>query len=298
MRIEKKLSLAETRSLVHKKYGNEKIDCRVLSEISYRKKIYLLAVFRVMTDEEFNFLTPLSDRPSKRQLSPSRTMDENILDCLCTEGLIKLNPKSNIKAFIIENNLCKGFYYDEVSWDLNVTVDDEPISLSSCFRLIYEELANFFPTSSIERSDVYSLTFNIAFHEVEDYLIHKCKELDCNYLVGKRTNIFIYQLLQHFSVSRLYGLIDLAVEQAHIEKSRNGLCKSNICDFVAIKILEIGESAISGNLKLQKSQRKNNLHRSELSKVFYELIHNLDDEGFNVCPKNSWDKKLAACYSE
>ncbi len=293
---EKKLTNSEKKKLINAKYDLKNKDAYLIDKLSYRKKIYLLTVFRVMTDEGFDRIIPLSDKTEKYKLSPSIDMDINILDCLYTEGLLRVDPNSNIDAFIFENNECEGFSHAAVSWQLNIASKERVLQLSDCYKLIYNELMEYFPTSPEDRDGAYGLTMNIALSEVEDYLLYKCKELGFIYCVGKRTIIYIYQLLNYFSVSKIYSIINQAIDETHLVNSQSGLRSLNLGNYIAMKILEIGELAITDKTSLVDSPRIEQLQRSELSKVFYEFIHRGHDEGFFECPKKYWKKTLSSCY--
>lgn len=295
--LKKSLTKSKKSRLIKEKYNLESkpVD---FNKLPYIKKIYLLAVFRVLTNEEFNRIIPLKSILSIKRLSPTQSMDENILDCLNSFKAILVDPKSNQNAFKFAEDKCVGFMIDEVSWIPNVSHNNEErLQLFECYRLIYDNLTKYIPTSKRAIDQVYSFTFNLALNEVENYLLFKTKELGYDFKFGKKTYVYIYQLLDFLSVSEIYGIIDLSIDQDHLYISRFGKELCSYGNTIGTKLIKLGESIKRNEFSIEKSSRKNGLQRSELSKIFYELIHNGSDEGFFECPEVYWNKNLVFNYT-
>ncbi|MFC3195873.1 hypothetical protein ACFODZ_16585 [Marinicella sediminis] len=117
------------------------------NKLPYIKKIYLLAVLRVLTDEEFNKIIPLSSNTKTKNLSPTQSMDESILDCLNSSKIILVDPNSNHNSFNFNHEKCLGFKISEVFWIINICQNDgERLQLFESYRLIYDNLTKFVPT--------------------------------------------------------------------------------------------------------------------------------------------------------
>ena len=293
-----KLTKAEKTKLVREKHSYKQKEPVELKDLTYTKKIYLLAVFRVLTDESFDKILPLDNSNHIRVLSPSRDMDNNILDCLYTEDVILVDPISNLDAFVFKKGKYSDFKLNNVSWIVNVSSESkERLHLATCYRMIYDDLTNYFPTSTDERNLIYSFTMNLALNEIENYLFFKMKELNYKYEFGKKTYNYIYQLLRYLSVSEIYSIVDKSVAEDYILNSRS---ESNIKFYgntITTKLIEFGELAKRNVMSLKSVPRKECLQRSEISKVFYELIHDVNDEGFSECPLTFWNNTLKYCYT-
>jgi hypothetical protein len=293
----KNLSKTEKVKLVKKKYNIKNIKPINIENITYRHKLYLLAIFRVLTDENFDKILQLNSQNITKVLSPSKDMDINILDCLYTSDLICVDPISDIDSFQFDNKDCKGFNVKEVSWLVNISSDnDERLQLNVCFRLIYNDLTEFFPTSIEERNQIYYFIMNLALNEVENYLQFKSIELSYNYKVGSKTSMYIYQLLRYLSVTEIYNIVDRSVDEDYLYNSRLDIKPKDYGNTIAARLLEGGELAKRDETSLIKLPRNENLERSELSKIFYELIHHGLDEGFSECPLDYWNSSLKQCY--
>ena len=293
-----KASKAKKMKLVNAKYNIEKKETVDLDIINYRAKIYLLAIFRVLTDECFDKILPLNNSSTLKTLSPSQEMDLNILDCLHTSEIILVNPKSNIDSFKFNNQKCTGFEASEVSWVVNISSKNKTkLTMSACYRLVYEDLIKYVPTSHQCKRQIYSFTVNLAINEVIAYLKFKSEELNYELQVGTKTTLYIEQLLGFLSVAEIYEIIDEAVDHGYLLISRTSSPSHFFGKTISNKIIELGEIANRKGSSLSKSSRKECLAQSEISKVFYELIHGGSDEGFYECPTGYWEKSLESCYS-
>ncbi|MCB0744681.1 MAG: hypothetical protein KDC67_12300 [Ignavibacteriae bacterium] len=292
------LSKKEKLKLVMAKYCLKSKKSIELKTVSYREKLYLLAAFRALTNESFNMILPLNNEGLFKTLSPNKDMDENILDCLYSSDIILVNPGSDLDSFQFKNNKCVGFKVDEVSWIVNLSSQNgKRLELSDCYRLIYDNLTKFVPTSEKERNQVYSFTMNLALNEVESYIQFKMDELNYRYELGKKTYIYIFQLLNFLSVSEIYDIIDKAIDVDYLSNSRIELKTKCYGSGISSNLLELGEMAKREELSIKKMPRKKSLNRSELSRVFYQLIHMGGDEGFVNCPIDFWNETLTNCYT-
>ncbi|KAA3650010.1 MAG: hypothetical protein DWP95_01670 [Proteobacteria bacterium] len=292
-----KLSADDKIKLIEAKYCIEDKKPVDIEELSYTHKLYLLAIFRVLTDESFDSILPLTEIPSGKLLSPSRYMDRNIMDCLNSKNIILVDPNSNTDAFEFEDNKCVGFDIAAVKWLVNISdKDEEKLSVASCYTLIFKDLTNYFPTSNEERRKVISFTMNLAFNEALSYLLHKCSKLNYEFKFGNKTHLFLSQLIASLAVSDICSIIDKAVDEDYlfITRSNSG---NNYGSTVSDRLLNLGELAIRDNSQIRHSKRNECLPRSELSKIFYELIHDGDDEGFTECPAEFWKNNLVASYT-
>lgn len=292
-----KLSTDDKTKLIEDKYSIEDKKTIDIEELSYTHKLYLLAICRVLTDESFDSIFPLTEIPSNKLLSPSRYMDRNIMNCLNSKNIILVDPNSNTDSFEFEDNNCVGFDTAAVNWLVNISAKDEKrLSVASCYTLIFKDLTNYFPTSNEERRKVLSFTLNLAMHEALNHLIFKCSELNYEYSFNKKLHLYLNQLIISLAVSEIISIINRAVDEDYLFISRFNLEK-NYGSTVSGRLLNLGEQAIRDDSQTKRSKRNECLPRSELSKIFYELIHEGDDEGFTECPAEFWNNELAASYT-
>ena len=132
-----KLSKAEKLKLVNTKYNLKGKKTISFDDLTYRHKLYLLAIFKVLTDEDFEKFLPLDNEDTINVLSPSKDMDKNILECLNSNDVILVDPKSNIDAFQFNNKDCIGFNIEQVCWIVNISSNNEErLKLGSCLHFL------------------------------------------------------------------------------------------------------------------------------------------------------------------
>lgn len=290
------ISKKQKRVLINKEYDLKNKSVFFYKDLDYRNKIYMLAMFRVLTDEAFKVIMPLKKIQDGMCLSPTRTMDIEILNCLYTKNIILVNPNSKIKAFCFEDDkISNEFYWCEVSWIVNISSDEEKrLSLYDCYRVIYDDLLKNTPTNG--KDLVHSFTYTLAFSEVLQYLEYKCEELGFAYELKQKTYVIIYQILKNFSVSEIYNFVDEAIEEDYIFYSNTKRDKKYYGESIPIRMIELAENAIFNEIVISKNKRKDKLPRSYLSKVFYDLILRGNDEGFTESQKAYWGSTLATVY--
>ena len=152
------------------------------------------------------------------------------------------------------------FKVGEVSWVTNICDNNgERLQLFECYRLIYDNLTKFIPTSKQAIDQVYSFTFNLALNEVENYLLFKTKELGYEFEFGKKTYVYLYQLLDFLSVAEIFCIIDLSIDQDHLYITRYEKEIFSYGNTIGAKLIELGESIKRNELSVEKSSRKKRL---------------------------------------
>lgn len=291
------ISNKQKRVLINKEYDlkNKSVFC--YKDLNYRNKIYMLAMFRVLTDEDFELILPLNKIQNDMRLSPTSTMDIEILNCLYSKNIILVNPKSKIRAFCFESDkISDEFYWCEVSWIVNISSDEgKRLSLYDCYRVIYDDLLKNTPANG--KDLVHNFTYTLAFSEVLQYLQFKCEELGFAYDLKRKTYAIIYQILKNFSVSEIYNFVDQAIEEDYIYYSNTKRDKKYYGESIPIRMIELAENAIFNEIAVSKNKRKESLPRSYISKVFYDLILRGNDEGFIESLDSYWDRKLVTVFN-
>ncbi len=267
------------------------------NDLSYNNKIYLLAIFRVLTDEAFEVIIPLNSIKHDKCLSPTKAMDLDVLNCLYTKGIILVDPSSKIEAFNFKNNkITNDFDSEEVNWIVNIGTEGERQPLYESYRTTYNDIVNniYFD----ENTQIYSFTYTLAYNEALIYLQYRCEELGFVYGAGDRTLIFIYQILNNFSVSEIYNFIDQAVEEDYFYYSNIKMNKEHFGHSIPERMLKMSEKTKINKKVLTKNSRNDSIPRSTLSSIYYELIIEKDDEGFTESPKVFWSETLESFYTK
>ena len=118
------------------------------------------------------------------------------------------------------------------------------------------------------------------------------------YILGKRTKNIIYQILNNFSVSEIYSFVDQVVNEDFIYYSNINRNIQNYGEYIPIRMLEFAENAIVNKTVVSRHARKENIPRSALSIIFYDLILKWNDEGFTESLKAYWENKPITIYKK
>ena len=105
-------------------------------------------------------------------------------------------------------------------------------------------------------------------------------------------------MLNYFSVLEIYNIVDRSIDEDYLFISRSDSNSKKHGNTIAGRLIEFGEMANRDEITLIKISRKDSLQRSELSKIFYELAIDGNDEGFYECPLNFWKDTLKLIFSK
>lgn len=265
------------------------------SELTFTQKLSLITIFKVQTDECFEYIQSIDDPRKNARLSPTPQMDAEIIDDLYQQNIILVDPNSDISAFS-ETDDYRSFYVEKVQWIVNLTLDgNNREDLDKIFNVLYND---FFSTIQPSwKDDVYEFLFRVAREEIMQYVDVKADELKVQFSAEKKTREVIMQLLLEFSISEIYYFVRKSVEEAHIFYSKGiSRGKRHAANTIPAKMLALGERAISENWDTYKNGRDSRSPRSTISIVFHDLLFQGDDDGFTKSPKKHWDQELLPKY--
>ena len=265
------------------------------SELSFFNKLILFILFRMQTDEKFEYILSLDDLFRTQSLSPTSQMDIECLKELFSCSALLVDPDSRLEAFD-EDEEFKSFDIYKVRWIPNVTFDAvKRAGLNEVYNQIYKELKNGIQPQW--EKEIFNTLFRIAREEVLQYVRLKTNELNINFSAENKTREVVNQLLQSFSVSEIYYFVKKSVENAHIFYSKG--CANNkkhAANTIPNKILSLGERAINEGWNTYKYSRDSRAPRSYISQVFYDFFLQDEDAGFYKSPGKHWEQELHPRY--
>lgn len=261
------------------------------SELNFFHKLVLLTLFRMQTDEDFDYILSLDDPSRVESLSPTSQMDMECLKELFSCGAIIIDPESRVEAFVEDEDF-NSFYLNRVRWIPNVALDGfERAALNEIYKEIYNEIK-----SGIQgqwESEIFKTLFRIAREEVLQYVHVRADELKIDFTAENKTREVVSQLLQSFSVSEIYYFVKKSVENAHIYYSKGYASnKKHAANTIPNKILSLGERALNEGWSTYKYNRDSRAPRSYISMVFYDFFLQENDSGFSKAPGKHWEQEL------
>lgn len=270
-------ALEQYREIIRAKYKSDNpgpIDPRGLS---IESAVYLLSFVRLLATEDLGFARPLNS--VKRQLSPTANWDWEIVRLLYREGLISVDPNSQIEAF--DGQTAESFYLDRVQWHL-------PFGLSSAnpkdFASELEEIlrGNEWPTEWINgRLDIWR---KVALQECLQYLAVALGEHCFSFNPGEKTYLVLNNLLEDYSVAQIYNFIWRAVRDAAAFYVREAVSKTHAANTVIGAIQRYGEKAKAERWEVKAYRRNFNCPQSTISEVLFNAVLRIGDDGFNKSP--------------
>ncbi|WP_299496080.1 hypothetical protein [uncultured Shewanella sp.] len=261
------------------------------SELTFFNKLVLLTLFRMQTDEDFEYILSLDDPSRTESLSPTEEMDIECLKELFSCSVVIIDPESRVEAFV-EDEEFKSFYITRTRWIPNITFDGiERANLSKVYKEIYQEIKS--GIQSQWEKEIFKTLFRIAREEVLQYVHVRADELNVNFSAENKTREVVNQLLQQFSVSEIYYFVKKSVENAHIYYSKGyANNKKHAANTIPNKILSLGERAIDEGWNTYKYSRDSRAPRSYISQVFYDFFLQDEDAGFHKAPGKHWEQEL------
>lgn len=275
------------------------LDKRVMlqyPELSFSHKCYLLSLFLMQSELEHNRIKPLSNTDSAVDLSPSFEFDNEIILKLHADSVLVVDPNSPFAAFDPSDEF-KSFYYRDVFWVINVTLDGvNRLTLEDLFKLVYVELRDgILPEWE---GDIKELVFRLAEEEVARYL-NVCLEQLQLPDAPKKTNEVIREILKEFSVSEIYYFVKKATDNAHLFYAKGKAeSRKHAVNTIPSKLVYLANRASNECWDVYKYNRTYSTERSQLSIVLFDLvIGGGDDLAFYKSPETLWNEDLHRIFS-
>ncbi|MDW1745767.1 hypothetical protein [Vibrio sp. Vb2531] len=275
------------------------LDKRVMlqyPELSFSHKCYLLSLFLMQSELEHNRIKPLSNTDSAVDLSPSFGFDNEIILKLHADSVLVVDPNSPFAAFDPSDEF-KSFYYRDVFWVINVTLDGvNRLTLEDLFKLVYVELRDgILPEWE---GDIKELVFRLAEEEVARYL-NVCLEQLQLPDAPKKTNEVIREILKEFSVSEIYYFVKKATDNAHLFYAKGKAeSRKHAVNTIPSKLVYLANRASNECWDVYKYNRTYSTERSQLSIVLFDLvIGGGDDLAFYKSPETLWNDDLHRIFS-
>lgn len=283
------------RSIIRNKYSLKDIQPIHYEKLNFFHKLVLLTLFRMQTNEEFNYILSLDDPSRTESLSPTEQMDIECLKDLFNIGALAIDPESRIDAFLEEEEF-NSFYLTGTRWIPNVTLNGiKRADLPELYNETYNELSE--GINPDWATDIFNTLFKISREEVLKYVYIKTDELRIDFTAENKTREVVNQLLHNFSVSEIYYFVQKSVENAHIYYAKGyANNKKHAANTIPNKILSLGERAQNEGWNTYKYSRDSRANRSYLSKIFYDFFLRDEDSGFNKSPGKQWEQELYPRY--
>jgi hypothetical protein len=246
-----------------------------LENISITEKIYLGTFIQIGLSKDGKYLRIFSspDYP----VAPTKELYFEMVDLLTMNKIILIYPDTFQEELSYHYNppvLGKqneaAFYY------LNIENNDSLETINSLISPTIDVKANI--------DEINNLWKKIATEECKSFLEYSLKYVDFPYTVGEKSNEILESLLEYFSISQVFGLIDRCLGYTTKEYQAGKVTKINAGIYLLTTCKMQGKKAIDSGWVLTKYFRPQELPESVLSKFFFNSILNVGKRGLDIVP--------------
>lgn len=245
--------------------------------LTFEQKVYLGAFLREGIYEDYSCIKPINFFTTP--IAPTFILQEEIVDELKNNKLIKIHPNTEVKYF---NNIniekrTASFEKTSVWWQLNVK------SLDMAKVPLVDSIMN--PNFEFDNNEAYLLWRKIALHESIEYLKYNIQQLfDIDYNVGEKTISVINDLIKHYSVAQIYYIIYSSTNNALRYREEKSIPNKQAANSIIGRMQSLGERALNNGWELGNYKRCKDCPQSLISKFFFERILKINEDGFNQKP--------------
>ena len=133
-------------------------------------------------------------------------------------------------------------------------------------------------------NDAYNLWKDIAINECIEYLIYQIKQINFEFNPADKTYNIIELMLENFSVSQIYNIIDKSVKNASKFYLEKKVSKQHAANSIIGGCERYANRAIVEKWDLTRYRRNYDLPQSEISEFFFNKVIKIGNLGFDISP--------------
>lgn len=273
----RKVEIIEKRNLIKLSYSIENLKSIIFEELSPYEKLCLATIVRGGLDENMEKIIPIEN--FERSLAPLAEYSFRMIKLMTDKNILYPHPNSAIEAFKNDENFPNTYYIYKVFYHINVVSN----------KLSREELLD--KILNIKREDLgadtdvlYNIWIEIALEECKVYLVYSMGKVNFNFNIGEKTISVFKDLLEHFSVAQIYGIIYKSISNATRFYQESKTTKKHAANSVISNCQRFGERAVANSWDIVKYNKVSELPQSLISETFFNRILNIAEKGFNEKP--------------
>jgi hypothetical protein len=224
-------------------------------------------------------------RASKREpLAPTDEYRLGILEHLAGKRLIAVDPESDIKAFVFDDDLTEAprYYPAKVNWAFlpGMSVDAKRQLLQSLERVVRD---GAWPDGWGEKA--YSMWHEIAKAECFEYFAYLLAERGYELeTFGEKTHAVFDELLRHYSIAQAFHLTWQSVRDTTDWIVKQRLPKNHARNSFIGAIQRKADRAQAQEWNVHASRRDFNCPQSAVSAVFFNVFAQVGDAALEMVP--------------
>lgn len=249
--------------------------------LSFEHAIYLASLFRAGGSDDMSYVVPY--RHFKSPLSPTPTLDREILLQLFHNRIIAIHPGSHLEAVEF-----KGHDYNSLSFEPRHVHWVLPLPATAPPALYLEDLEDLLrsPDKWPEdwHEDAPALRRKIALEECLAYLELSLTDHGFTLRRGDKLLMVMRSLLDDFSIGQIYNLIWKAVEHAAAFSLRQRISRPHAVNTVPGSIQRYAERALAEGWNVKPYRRDRRAPESYVSHVLFTTALGLPGGGLEWVP--------------
>lgn len=266
-------------------YDESNWNLKIESELTLEDRLYLAVILRSSLSENTLFIKSLTDK--RNLLAPTENFEVELIKTLTGRKVIVPHVLSDINAFKIEYEENDNFQITYGIYKVRYRINVEPKDFdydAMIKRLLYPD----FSTEEGFKEFCYEMWNKIALNESLQYLLYQMNKVGYSFSPGEKTIRVIENLLEHFSVSQIYGIIYKAIANSTQRYQAGEITKIHAQNSVITSCESFGERAIAQGWKLTHYSRIRDLPESYISRILFTSIMKIAELGFSEKPTQNF----------
>ncbi|WP_297295932.1 hypothetical protein [uncultured Brachyspira sp.] len=272
---EKKEILNYKKDIIKKRYNIENINSINFDNLNFFNKVYLGSIVRALISEDLSYIKDLNS--SNIKLSPCDELTFRMYKELTKIQALVVSPFSDVSSFKDCEEFPSIYYIDQVMYILNINDD---FNLDNIIKRIINP--DYYNLENI--NDAYNLWKDIAINECIEYLIYQIKQINFEFNPADKTYNIIEIMLENFSVSQIYNIIDKSVKNASKFYLEKKVSKQHAANSIIGGCERYANRAIIEKWDLTRYKRNYDLPQSEISEFFFNKVIKIGNLGFDIFP--------------
>lgn len=266
-------------------YDESNWDLKFENELTLEDRLYLAVILRSSLSENTMFIEPL--QVNKSLLAPTETFEVELIKTLTGRKILVPHVLSDLNAFEIEYKDSDDFQITYSIYKVRYRINVQPSDLD------YDEMIKrlMYPNFSDEegfREFCYIMWKKISLNECLEYLLFQMNNVGYSFNPGDKTIRVFENLLDHFSVAQIYGIIYRSIANSTKRYQAGEITKIHAQNSVISSCEIHGQRALAQGWKLSNYSRIRDLPETYISLVLFTSIMQIAELGFSEKPTQNF----------
>ncbi|SUD70043.1 Uncharacterised protein [Pseudomonas putida] len=247
-----------------------------LRSLSITRKLQLLALLEVRMDKQLDRLLPAEHPTGDECLSPSKTMDANLLQALQEDLILLVDPDSPPVCF--SNDPTPKAWRDKVYWVVNVSLHGHQRARLTPLHRALLELLGAGPRPEW-REELSEAITTLAIEEVFACIASRCAAHGLPFEASAKAERVVAQLLGMLPVASAWSLVDGAVHGALAYRARSHVTPLHASSTIPANMLAAAERAVREQWQFSPCSYASNAVLNHYSRVLFDVLLRQADHG-------------------